>query len=238
MPRSIAYQSVADLGGPSSILTLQRNDHVRLARLMDRARATLPTGGATHQVALRAVARLVFTHAFAEEAVLFPAARRALPEGDPLSLRIEEDHQEVNELMARLDMSSADDPDHPERLERTFAVLDADVRTEEDELLPRLQEVLGPRQLRTIGRQWEFLRRTSPTRPHPVVSRRPPGQTLSALPLTVIDRSRDRLQQLGEWTGGRLDPLLGPTDRVLALAAGAVERIPVIQYGERPETDR
>jgi hypothetical protein len=135
-------------------------------------------------------------------------------------------------------MSSADDPDHPERLERTFAVLDADVRTEEDELLPRLQEVLGPRRLRTIGRQWEFLRRTSPTRPHPVVSRRPPGQTLSALPLTVIDRSRDRLQQLGERTGGRLDPLLGPADRVLALAAGAVERIPVIQYGERPETDR
>jgi hemerythrin superfamily protein len=238
MARSIAHQSVADLGGPSSILTLQRNDHVRLARLMDRARATLPTGGATHQVALRAVARLVFTHAFAEEAVLFPAARRALPEGDPLSLRIEEDHQVVNELMARLDMSSADDPEHPERLERTFAVLDADVRTEEDELLPRLQEVMGPRQLRTIGRQWEFLRRTSPTRPHPVVSRRPPGQTLSALPLTVIDRSRDRLQQLGERTGGRLDPLLGPTDRVLALAAGAVERIPVIQYGERPETDR
>jgi hemerythrin superfamily protein len=238
MTRSIAHQSVADLGGPSSILTLQRNDHVRLARLMDRARATLPTGGATHQVALRAVARLVFTHAFAEEAVLFPAARRALPEGDPLSLRIEEDHQEVNELMARLDMSSADDPDHPARLERTFAVLDADVRTEEDELLPRLQEVLGPRQLRTIGRQWEFLRRTSPTRPHPVVSRRPPGQTLSALPLTVLARSRDRLQQLAEWTGGRLDPLLGPADRVLALAAGAVERIPVIQYGERPETHR
>jgi hypothetical protein len=36
-------------------------------------------------VALRALARLVFTHAFAEEAVLFPVARRVLPEGDPLT---------------------------------------------------------------------------------------------------------------------------------------------------------
>jgi hypothetical protein len=47
---------------------------------------------------LRAVARLVFTHAFAEESVLFPAARRVLPEGDPLTLQIETDHQEVDEL--------------------------------------------------------------------------------------------------------------------------------------------
>jgi hypothetical protein len=67
--------------------------------LMDRARATEESAGTAHAVALRAVARIVFTHAFAEEAVLFPAARRALPEGDPLTLQIETDHQQVNELM-------------------------------------------------------------------------------------------------------------------------------------------
>jgi hemerythrin superfamily protein len=122
-------------------------------------------------VALRAVARLVFAHAFAEEAVLFPAARRALPEGDPLTLHIETDHQQINELMARLDRSSATDPDHHALLERTFAVLDDDVRTEEDKLLPRLQELLGPRRLRALGLLWELVRRVSPTRPHPVVSR-------------------------------------------------------------------
>jgi hypothetical protein len=86
---SIARQDDAALGGPLSILTLQRRDHVRLDRLMDRARATLATGGVEHEVTLRSIARLVFTHAFAEEAVLFPAARRVLPEGDPLSLHIE-----------------------------------------------------------------------------------------------------------------------------------------------------
>jgi hypothetical protein len=39
--------------------------------------------------------------------VLFPAARRALPEGDPLTLHIEEDHQAVNDMVAVLDGSSA-----------------------------------------------------------------------------------------------------------------------------------
>ncbi len=235
---SIASQTVAQLGGRASILARQRADHERLARLMARARATEAAGGIAHAVALRAVARLVFTHAFAEEAVLFPAARRALAEGDPLTLRIESDHQEVDELVTRLDASPPDDPDRPQLLRRTFAVLDEDVRTEEDELLPRLQEVLSRRQLRLLGWQWELLRRTSPTRPHPVVSRRPPGQTLSALPLTVLDRSRDRLQQLDELTRGRFRSPLAVADRVLAHAAGVVERMPVVRRGERPETSR
>ncbi|HVL83484.1 MAG TPA: hemerythrin domain-containing protein, partial [Pseudonocardia sp.] len=160
---TIAGQSVAQLGGPLSILTRQRADHERLDRLMDRARASEDTGGLEHAVVLRAIARLVFTHAFAEEAVLFPAARRALPEGDPLTLRIETDHQAVNELMSQLDRSSRRDPGHAALLRRTFAVLGDDVRSEEDELLPRLQQVLSPRRLRALGLQWELVRRTAPT---------------------------------------------------------------------------
>jgi hypothetical protein len=235
---SVAQQDTAAMGGPLSILTLQRRDHARLAHLMDRARETRTVGGTKHAVVLRALARLVFTHAFAEEAVLFPAARRVLPEGDPLSLHIEQEHQEVDELVARLDRSDAADPEHADLLERAFAALDEDVRTEEDELLPRLQEALEPWQLRLLGLQWGVLRLTSPTRPHPVVSRRPPGQVLSALPLTVLDRARDRLQQADELLGGRGAGVVAAMDQALAGAAGAVERLPVMRTGERPETDR
>jgi hypothetical protein len=109
----------------------------------------------------------------------FPAARQLLPDRDPLTLRIESAHQQVDELGTRSDTSSADAPDHAALLERTFAVLGEDVRTEEDELLPRLQQLLSPRQLRALGRRWELVRRIAPTRPHPLVSRRPPGQALS-----------------------------------------------------------
>jgi hemerythrin superfamily protein len=236
--RTIADQTVAQLGGRTSILARQRADHERLDRLMDRARATREQGGPAHSATLRALTRLVFTHAFAEEAVLFPAARRVLPEGDPLTLHIESAHQQVDELVTLLDRSSERDPGHAELLERTFAVLDEDVRSEEDELLPRLQELLSPRELRLLGVQWELVRRISPTRAHPVVSRRPPGQTLSALPLTVLDRSRDNLQRLDEATSGRLGPVLATADRGLAAAAGAVEQLPVFRRGERPETSR
>lgn len=237
-PTTIAEQTEDELGGSLSILTLQRRDHVRLDHLMARARNTEPDGGVAHEAALRKVARLVFTHAFAEEAVLFPAARRVLPEGDPLTLRIEEDHQSVDELVARLDDSSPDDPEHRALMHRTFEVLHADVRHEEDELLPRLQQHMTVLQLRLLGIQWQLLRLASPTRAHPVVSRRPPGQVLSALPLTVIDRSRDKVQQLDGLTGWRLTPPLRGFDRLLAGAAGALERTELLRRGERSKTSR
>jgi hypothetical protein len=69
-----------------------------------------------------------------------------------------------------------------------------------------------------------------------LVSRRPPGQVLSALPLTVLDRGRDRLQWLDEATSGQWSGRLATADRAFATAAGAVERFRLLQRGERTAT--
>src|SRR3954471_15624531 len=77
--RSLAHQSVQELGGPLSVLARQKADHVRLDRLLDE----LPgSDGETQQELLNRICRLVFSHAFAEEAVLWPAVRRVLPDGE------------------------------------------------------------------------------------------------------------------------------------------------------------
>src|SRR3954471_10722519 len=188
MPRSIADQTVEELGGPSSVFVRQRNDHVELDRLLHELDGST---GTEQERVLRTIDRLVFSHAFAEETVLWPVIRRALPDGDALTRQVEEEHQEVNELVTELETLGHDDPRRAERLARLVQVLREDVRDEEDVLLPRLQERLAPDELRGLGRRWELVRRISPTRPHPTVSRRPPGNALSALPLSVLDRSRD-----------------------------------------------
>src|SRR5919107_2603055 len=188
MSRSIADQTVTELGGPGSVLVRQRNDHVELDRLLHELDGT--TGTAQERV-LRRIDRLVFSHAFAEETVLWPVIRRVLPDGDALTQQVEEEHQEVNELVVALERDGLDHPERPARLRRLVEVLREDVRDEEDVLFPRLQEKLDPAQLRRLGWQWEVARRVSPTRPHPTVSRRPPGNALSGLPLTVLDRTRD-----------------------------------------------
>jgi hemerythrin superfamily protein len=235
MPRSIAQQTVAELGGPTSVLVRQRTDHEELDRLLTELDAT--TGTAQEEV-LGRMDRLVFSHAFAEETVLWPVLRRLLPDGEELTLGVEKEHQEVNELVAALERGRAADPQRAERLSRLVEVLRDDVRDEEDLLLPRLQERLSPAELRRLGWRWELARRVSPTRPHPTVSRRPPGNALSGLPLTLLDRTRDLVDAGVRRAPSRIAPAGRLVSSALAGLADLVERIPLARTGDRPPTSR
>jgi hemerythrin superfamily protein len=235
MTPSIAHQTVEDLGGPGSVLVRQRHDHQELDRLLRELETGI--GGAQEQV-LRRLYRLVFSHAFAEETVLWPVVRRTLPDGEALTLRVEEEHQEVNELVADLEVLGREDPCRGERLSRLVEVLRDDVRDEEDVLFPQLQEKIDPMELRRLGRQWELVRRISPTRPHPTVSRRPPGNALSALPLSLLDRLRDVLEAAADRVPGPLASAANGVSRGAAAVAGVVERLSFVRRGERTPTRR
>jgi hypothetical protein len=230
---SIADQTDAELGGPGSVLVRQVRDHVELERLLARVGTT---EGDEQAEMLQQLWRLVFPHAFAEEAVLWPAARRALPDGGELTLRVEQEHQEINALVTELEAMAPDDPGRDELFERIAGLLRADVRDEEDALLVRLQDTLDTAALKRLGRSWEIVRRTAPTRPHPVVARRPPDNVLAALPLTVTDRSRDRLDRLARRTSGPVASVSRVVSRGLAVAAGAIEKLPPMRRGEDPST--
>lgn len=232
---SLAQQSTAELGGPFSILVRQKRDHVRLDELLHELDAA--TVGAAQEAVLQRIARLVFPHAFAEESVLWPTLRRVLPDGHELTLQVEQEHQEVNELWTRLEETDPHGTERREIIGRLAEVLREDVRDEEDELLPRLQEALPPARLRALGVAWEAVRRTAPTRPHPVVSRRPPGNALAALPLTVLDRSRDGLDAVAR-RSARLHAGSTRASHGLAVVAGRVERVGVLRRGEDSSTAR
>lgn len=231
--RSLADQTYAELGGSWSVLTRQKRDHEVLDRLLDQVGTTT---GADQEAALHRVYRLVFSHAFAEESVLWPALRRALPDGEEVTAQVEREHQEITELVARLEASDPDDPERPALLDATTEVLRKDVRDEEDVLLPRLQEVLDEGGLRRLGIAWEAVRRVAPTRTHPIVSRRPPGNVLAALPLSLIDRTRDGLDRVGRRSTPRVQGLLEAASRGLGATARGVERLPPLRAGERNDT--
>jgi hemerythrin superfamily protein len=235
VPRSIADQTVEELGGPGSVLARQRADHVDLDRLLDELDGTT---GTVQEEVLRRIDRLVFSHAFAEETVLWPVLRRVLPDGDALTLQVEKEHQEVNELVSALEADGPDDPRRPARLARLVEVLREDVGDEEDVLFPRLQEAVTAEELRRLGRRWELMRRLSPTRSHPTVSRRPPGNALSGLPLTVLDRTRDLVDAGVRRAPEQLVPVGKAVSKGLAGLAALVERVPLSRTGDRPRTSR
>ncbi|WP_197690561.1 hemerythrin domain-containing protein [Microbacterium sp. AISO3] len=232
--RSVADQSVRELGGRMSVLVLQRDDHVELDSLLDRLAVS------SHEEQLPVLLdlyRLVFPHAFAEESVLWPLMRRVLPDGEQLTLEVEQEHQEVNDLVTRLEHLELGTAEREAVLKRLAEVLREDVRDEEDELFPRLQERVSVRRLRMLGLAWKLVRRVAPTRAHPIVARRPPGNVLAALPLSILDRSRDRLDAARLGRGGA-DGSLRALSQGLARASHAVERLPILQRGEDASTSR
>jgi hemerythrin superfamily protein len=202
MHRSIAEQSVEQLGGDASVLARQRRDHAELDRLM-----TLYESGRgpaeERRRTLRDILQLTFSHAFAEETVLWPALRRLASDGEELTARVESEHQRINDLVAELETIGPDDPRHDELTSEAFALIRQDIRDEEDLLLPRLQECLDRARLRRLGSAWETVRRTAPTRPHPVVPRRPPANAVLGVPLSAVDRIRDLLPAGAGMPAGR-----------------------------------
>jgi len=232
---SLAEQNEQDLGGRMSVLTRQKRDHVKLDRLLSE----LAASDLAHQNrVLRRIYRLVFPHAFAEEAVLWPVVRRVLPNGQEVTLQVEREHQEVNELVTALESMPLEDPARPSTVSRLVEVLREDVRDEEDVLLPRLQAAVPRVRLTQLGVAWEVIRRVSPTRAHPVVARRPPGNSLAALPLSVIDRLRDRVDQAIERDPDRHSPRLTRASRGLTVLAHRVEELPLLKRGDHPATHR
>lgn len=230
---SLADQDEKQLGGKWSVLVRQKRDHILLDDLLTR----LPlTAGMVQDEVLHQIYRLVFPHAFAEESVLWPILRRTLPDGEELTVQVEQEHQEVNELVTRLDADTLGAGDREGVVARLVQVLREDVRDEEDVLLPRLQEQLNLAQLRRIGIAWEIVRRIAPTRPHPTVARRPPGNVVAALPLTALDRARDLLENASRRAPARGTRILQRASTALARMSGRIERMPLMRRGESPTT--
>ncbi len=233
--KSLAEQSLDELGGRRSVLSRQKRDHIKLDELLHRLEQS---GGSEQEAILLKIYRLVFPHAYAEETVLWPLMRRVLPDGQELTLRVELEHQEINELATRLETLGHDSDERRQVLARLVALLREDVRDEEDKLLPRLQTKLSEGQLRRLGIAWEAVRLASPTRPHAIVSRRPPGNVLAALPLALVDRCRDGVDALLQRGSGAPTSPLHALSSGLTRASHAVERFPGMRRGEDQATRR
>ena len=221
--RSVADQTEDERGGPGSILSRQSRDHAELDELMRSYDATSDPGERGRIVA--EVGERALRHAFAEETVLFPAYRRLLADGDDeLTRHIEGDHQTVNEALEALQRADPASADYDATVRHAFEVIRHDAHDEEDDLLPRLQQVAGVHELRAIGAAWELQRRTSPTRPHPRIPREPPGNVLTGIPLAVSDRVKDGVDHLLP---------VGSTRRRLAAPVVVVAVVAVLVLGGR-----
>ncbi|MCP2257707.1 Hemerythrin HHE cation binding domain-containing protein [Streptoalloteichus tenebrarius] len=137
------------------------------------------------------VITVLVRHFVAEETHLYPAVRRALPDGDAVADRELGEHAEAERTMRQLDGVDPVDPRFDELCRKLVGEVRNHLHEEERELLPRLVEHCGQDELDALGARVRRAREVAPTRPHPSAPDRPPLDRLLAPGVALVDRMRD-----------------------------------------------
>jgi hemerythrin superfamily protein len=132
-------------------------------------------------------------HSVAEEMYLYPAARRALPDGDKLADHEIGEHAEVERILKELEGVEATDPRFDDLVGRVLAEVRHHLHEEEQQVLARLQDACGAEELQELGRMVVRAKDSAPTRPHPSAPDKPPANLILGPGVGMIDRLRDAL---------------------------------------------
>ncbi|MFC4003739.1 hemerythrin domain-containing protein [Prauserella oleivorans] len=132
-------------------------------------------------------------HSVAEEQFMYPAARRYLENGDELADHEIAEHAEAERTMKDLEGVEPTDPRFDELVGSLIEEVRHHVEDEENDLLPKLRQACGQRELRDLGEQVLRAKETAPTRPHPMAPDTPPANRILDAGAGLIDRMRDKL---------------------------------------------
>jgi hemerythrin superfamily protein len=175
---------------PDALAILVR-DHKEVDELFeqfDHAGDTLDGG------LLGRIIEALSVHAAVEEEVVYPAMRKALPDGEAKVRDAIADHQKVKEALARLETMAPLDTEVPAAVKALAKDVRAHVAEEERDLFPRLAEALDEPTLQDMGRAIEQARKAAPTHPHPDAPATPPANLVAG----AVDRVRDVLEEAAE----------------------------------------
>jgi hemerythrin-like domain-containing protein len=136
----------------------------------------------------------VARHSVAEEMYLYPAARKALPDGDRLVDEELREHAEAEEVLERWEGMDGDDPEFMTVYGRIKDGLLHHIDEEEEpKLFPKLQAALSAEEQSELGEKIERAKRLAPTRPHPSAPDEPPMDKVVGPPTGLIDRVGDKM---------------------------------------------
>nr|BFD80966.1 hypothetical protein StreXyl84_03670 [Streptomyces sp. Xyl84] len=173
-------------------IELLQHDHRMVEQLFrDYHAAASP---AQRRGVIELTVRELSKHAALEEMMVYPLARKALPDGARRADEHLGEDMAVKKLLLALDRLPADDPRESDLMARLGREAEAHVRAQETELMPALREHVAQQDLDELGRLLDQSKRGAPTRPHPHAPDRPPALTAVAPVAAAYDRLRDRLQ--------------------------------------------
>lgn len=178
----------------SDLIDVLITDHDEMRTLFEQLEDPHLLPERSQELASIAMAVLV-RHAVAEEAYLYPMARKALDGGEELVEREMADHKRAEALMKELERLPVHDTRFFEILMDLIGEVRAHIDEEETVIFPRVRLECDPDELVRLGAKAEAIERIGPTRPHPSAPDSPPWNIILAPGTGLVDRLRDAFAQ-------------------------------------------
>ncbi|MEU8179986.1 hemerythrin domain-containing protein [Micromonospora sp. NPDC049047] len=178
--------------GDQDVVDILVADHRGVETLFVELETRQGTPEYRRQLADVVIAELV-RHAVAEEAYVYPTARKTLPDGDQIAEHEIAEHADAERTMKDLESTDPSDPRFDELLAHLTSTIRHHVRDEENDLFPRLRAATAREELVELAGKVTAFKKIAPTRPHPSAPDHPPANKLLAPGTGMIDRLRDAL---------------------------------------------
>ncbi|MFI5927121.1 hemerythrin domain-containing protein [Micromonospora sp. NPDC051543] len=178
--------------GEQDVVDILVADHRTVETLFVELETRQGTPEHRRQLADVVIAELV-RHAVAEEAYVYPTARKALPDGDQIADHEITEHADAERTMKDLESVDPSDPRFDELLAHLTSTIRHHVQDEEKDLFPRLRAATAREEMVELAGKVTAFKKIAPTRPHPSAPDHPPANKLLAPGTGMIDRMRDAL---------------------------------------------
>ncbi|MFJ4466693.1 hemerythrin domain-containing protein [Streptomyces sp. NPDC089424] len=185
------------MGHGGNVIDELVTDHREVEELFGRIEALAP-GDKDRKLYADQVTMELVRHSVAEEAYLYPAVRRYVPNGDALADEEIEDHAKAEQLMKDLEGCDAGEPEFDRLIGLLMTEVRAHLAEEEGTLFPALRAACTSQALDELGDKVRQAKKVAPTRPHPSAPDTPPLNKLLAPGAGLVDRVRDALSGRGK----------------------------------------
>ncbi|MFI9152283.1 hemerythrin domain-containing protein [Streptomyces sp. NPDC053367] len=184
-------QAGDDRATDTDVVALLMRQHGDIRNLFDEVEAAT---GDERREAFRRLVRLLAVHETAEEEVVHPFARRALPGGEQVVEDRLAEERAAKETLAALDELDTDDPEFMPQLMKLRQDVQEHARAEERYEFTYIRRSTDVTELAAMAKAVKAAEAMAPTRPHPGVESGAANAALGPV-AALMDRTKDRVRK-------------------------------------------
>jgi len=172
-----------------NVLTVLLEQHHQIEELFAE---TLRAEGSARAEAFLMLRRLIAVHETAEEEVIHPRARWAIPQGEAVAEARIAEETKAKRALVELESLDVDSATFETKLRQLSQDVSDHAHAEERDEFAHLAESLDPDDLRRMERVLRTAEKLAPTRPHPKLGHATENVLMGGF-LAMADRARDAL---------------------------------------------